>query len=662
MDGLFSFVHGVLRIETKPVNLFTSPAAGAAQGETNGKPPSEETMSIPYPVEEKKRLAFLRSLGLLDTAPDPAFDRVTRLASKLLDVPISLVSLVDENRQWFKSKVGLEVSQTPREDAFCAHTIMEADSLVVADATNDDRFSGNPLVLHAPNIRFYAGVPIRGTQGLPIGTLCVIDSKPKTLKPEELAVLHDLASIVTKEIQLLEGLLDTHDQLARTGAKLEDNEARFRSVFELAKVGIALVRPDGRWLRVNDALCGIVGYEESELMPLSFQEITHPDDLNTDLQLLQRLVDDEIPQYQLDKRYLRKNGRQVWINLTVSKKLDQAGQLEYFIAVVQDIDAEKQAQLDLAAMHQQLEQKVVERTAELRRRETELSAVLENASDAYISLDGAGCVTAWNREAEVIFGWLATEALGKPVENLLIPDGLDGPHGRLWRTYLLDGMRSVVVQRADLVARRKDRSELAVEVRMRTLLINEQRISIMFLHDISERKQTEARRDYEIRHDALTGLMNRRALTDMLPLAQERARRNHNPLCLLFIDLDGFKKVNDVYGHDAGDLVLQTVAARIRNSIRLTDHAFRLAGDEFVVLLEGPNGTLEHARVRGEKLIAAISEPVPLPGDGGTAGVGASIGIAIQESDLHKAPAELIKEADEQMYRAKSLGKGTICY
>ncbi|MBP0600014.1 diguanylate cyclase [Herbaspirillum sp. LeCh32-8] len=619
-------------------------------------------MPIPYPVEEKKRLAFLHSLGLLDTAPDPAFDRVTRLASKLLDVPVSLVSLVDENRQWFKSKVGLEVSQTPREDAFCSYTIMEEDSLVVSDATNDARFARNPLVLHDPNIRFYAGVPIRGTQGLAIGSLCVIDSKPKTLKPEELAVLHDLASIVTKEIQLLEGLLDTHDRLARTDAQLADNEQRFRSVFELAKVGIALINPQGRWLRVNDALCGIVGYTEAELLPLTFQDITRPDDLHTDLQLLQQLVDDKIPQYQLEKRYIRKDQQQVWINLTVSKKLDQQGQLEYFIAVVQDIDAEKKAQLELAAMHQQLEQKVVERTRELRKRESELTAVLENASDAFISLDGAGCVTGWNREAEVVFGWLATEALGKPLEHLLIPGGLDGPYGQQWRTYLLDGMRSVVVRRSDLMARRKDCTELAVEVRMRTLLINDMRSSIMFLHDISERKQTEAMRDYEIQHDALTGLLNRRALTDILPLAQERARRNGNPLCLLFIDLDGFKKVNDMHGHEAGDVLLQTVAARIRDSIRLTDSAFRLAGDEFVVLLEGPNGSLEHARTRGEKLIAAISETVPLPGGLRTANVGASIGIALQEAGVDKDPADLIKEADAQMYRAKSLGKGTICY
>jgi len=617
-------------------------------------------MSIPYPVEEKKRLAFLHSLGLLDTAPDPAFDRVTRLASKLLDVPISLVSLVDENRQWFKSKVGLEAGQTPREDAFCAYTIMEDDSLVVPDATNDARFSRNPLVLSDPNIRFYAGVPIRGTQGLAIGTLCVIDSKPKTLKPEELDVLHDLASIVTKEIQLLEGLLDTHDKLARTGAKLEDNEQRFRSVFELAKVGIALVNPEGRWLRVNESLCQIVGYSEQELLALSFQDITHPNDLNSDLALLRQLIDGELTQYQLDKRYIRKGGQEVWINLSVSKKVDHEDQLEYFISVVKDIHAEKKAQLELEALHQQLEHKVVERTNELRKRESELSAVLENASDAYVSLDGSGCVTAWNRESEVVFGWLATEALGKPLDQLLMPSG-DSPHARQWITYLADGMRSVVVRRSDLVARRKDCSELAVEVRMRSLLVNDQRISIMFLHDISERKHNEARRDYEIQHDLLTGLLNRRALADMLPLAQERARRNGNPLSVLFIDLDGFKKVNDVHGHEAGDLLLQTVAERIRDSIRQTDSAFRLAGDEFVVILEGPNGTLENARARGEKLIAAISAPVPLPSSVDAA-VGASIGIAFQDVGVNKPPAEILKEADAQMYRAKSLGKGTICY
>lgn len=619
-------------------------------------------MPIPYPVEEQRRLAFLRSLDLLDTAPDPAFDRVTRLASRLLDVPISLVSLVDENRQWFKSKVGLEVDETPRDFAFCAYTIMEDDSLVVDDATHDARFSSNPLVVSDPNIRFYAGVPIRSTEGLAIGTLCVIDSKPKTLKPEELDVLHDLASIVTKEIQLLEGLLDTHDKLARTDAKLNENEERFRSVFELAKVGIALVNPDGRWLRVNEALCDIIGYSEAELLKLSFQDITHPDDLDTDLQLVRQLVAGELNQYQLEKRYVRKDGQVVWINLTVSKKLDANGALEYFISVVKNIQSEKQALLELAALHQQLEHKVVQRTNELRKRESELSAVLENASDAYVSLDAAGRVIGWNRESELVFGWLTGEAIGHPLAHLLVPRGPGHALYQQWMDYLAEGMVSAVVRRRDLIARCKDESELAVEVRMRMLLINGQRMAVMFLHDISERKQSEARRDYEIQHDALTGLMNRRALSDMLPLAQDRARRNRNPLSLLFIDLDGFKKVNDIHGHEAGDLLLQTVAARIRDNIRQTDCAFRLAGDEFVVILEGPNGSLEHARQRSMKLIEAISQPVPLPHSEVSALVGASIGIAFQDAGEDIAAATLLKQADTQMYRAKSLGKGTVSY
>jgi diguanylate cyclase (GGDEF)-like protein/PAS domain S-box-containing protein len=617
-------------------------------------------MSIPYPVEEQKRLAVLHSLGLLDSAPDPAFDRVTRLASKLLNVPISLISLLDAERQWFKSRVGLAVDQTPRSQAFCAYTIMEESSLVVPDAINDDRFRNNPLVLSEPSIRFYAGVPIRSTEGLPLGTLCVIDSKPKTLSPGELELLQDLASIVTKEIQLLEGLLDTHDQLALSDARLADNEHQFRSVFELARVGIALIGSDGRWLTVNKALCRIVGYSTTELMGLTFQDITHPDDLNADLHLLQQLIAGEIGQYHMEKRYLRRDGSEVWINLGVTKKLKPDGTLDYFISVIQDIHAEKQARDELATLHRELEQKVVLRTDELRKREGELTAVLENASDAYIRLDSDGLVTAWNREAEHIFGWLASEALGRPPQALIVPPDVNTTASPQWKQYLEEGMQSLLVRRQDLQARRKDGSLFPVEARMRTLAVNEQRIGIMFLHDISERKQTEALRDYENRHDALTGLMNRRALNDMLPLAQDRARRNHTTLHVLFIDLDGFKRINDEFGHEAGDLMLQAVATRLRDNIRQTDSAFRLAGDEFVVVLEGPNNTMQHAADHARALIDAISQP--LPDSNGAMRVGASIGMAVQEIDRIVTPEQLMREADACMYEAKSRGKGTVCF
>lgn len=637
-------------------------------------------MPLPYPANEKKRLEFLRSLNLLDTAPDPVFDRVTRLASKLLDVPISLISLVDEDRQWFKSKVGLDADQTPRSQAFCAHAIMDEAPLVVPDASNDERFRANPLVVNAPNIRFYAGVPLRSNDGLAIGTLCVIDSKPKELTPDQLALLKDLASIVTKEIQLLEGLINTHDQLTRSDEQRRAEAEHFRSVFERANVGIAMVAPDGGWLRINSALSDIIGYTQEELLGLTFQDITHPDDLGSDLALLDQLVHGEISSYELEKRYIHKNGQHVWISLNVSTKVNAAKELEYFVAIIKNVQAQKQAELALFLLHQELENKVIERTEELRRtndeltetlerkdfveqelrkRESELSTVLDNASDSYISLDASGKVTGWNREAEMDFGWLAAETFGLTLDRLLVP--ASGHQREQWNAYLEEGMRSEIVRRGELTAARKDGSVFSVEVRMRSLIVNGLRMSVLFLHDISARKQMEAKREYEIHHDALTGLMNRRALSDMLPLAQERARRNGHPLGLLFIDLDGFKKVNDTNGHDAGDQLLQAVAARIKDSIRQTDSAFRLAGDEFVVLLEGPNCTLDPAKISASKLIANISQPVLLP-SGDTVGVGASIGLAIQEAGTEVTSAALLKEADEQMYRAKSMGKGTISY
>ena len=127
--------------------------------------------AAPLPPDEAERLALLHALALLDSPPEPALDRITRLAARLLNVPIALVSLIDRDRQWFKSRVGLDATETPRDQAFCAHAILQTAPLVVGDATQDPRFLDNPLVTDAPGIRFYAGVPIRTSGGVALGTL-----------------------------------------------------------------------------------------------------------------------------------------------------------------------------------------------------------------------------------------------------------------------------------------------------------------------------------------------------------------------------------------------------------------------------------------------------------------------------------------------------------
>lgn len=163
------------------------------------------------PEDESRRLETLRSLNILDTSGEERFDRLTRLAKRLLGVPIALVSLVDTNRQWFKSRQGLEATETPRDISFCGHAILGEDILVVEDAMHDERFHDNPLVTNNPNIRFYAGFPLTMADGSKIGTLCVIDSQPRVMSDEDLELLKDLGHMVEQELAAVQ--LATIDEL-----------------------------------------------------------------------------------------------------------------------------------------------------------------------------------------------------------------------------------------------------------------------------------------------------------------------------------------------------------------------------------------------------------------------------------------------------------------
>ena len=154
----------------------------------------------PLPADESERLSRLWRLEILDTPSEERFDRVTRIAARLFEVPIALVSLIDKERQWFKSRVGLEAQETPRELAFCGYAIHSGDPFVVPDATQDERFVNNPLVTGAPHIRFYAGQPLLAEDGSGVGTLCLIDRAPRELDTLDLAALNDLAELVADEL------------------------------------------------------------------------------------------------------------------------------------------------------------------------------------------------------------------------------------------------------------------------------------------------------------------------------------------------------------------------------------------------------------------------------------------------------------------------------
>lgn len=182
-----------------------------------------DIQKYPVPFQEQERIEELKSLNILDSEPDPEFDRFTRLAAYVLDAPVSVVSLIDEDRQWFKSCFGFDASETPRDVAFCAHTIMSDEAMIIPDATKDPRFCDNPLVTGAPHIRFYAGAPLISEKGFRLGSLCVIDFEPhEEIDDRDIQALHDLADLTSEAITLRAAKSDTDARLARS-QKAADN-------------------------------------------------------------------------------------------------------------------------------------------------------------------------------------------------------------------------------------------------------------------------------------------------------------------------------------------------------------------------------------------------------------------------------------------------------
>lgn len=207
--------------------------------------------AAPLPADEARRLQVLIDLDLLDSPPDERFDRITRLAARLFDVPTALISLIDAERQWFKSRVGLTLDQTPRSSSFCAHAILQDDVMVVTDACRDERFAHSPLVQGAPGIRFYAGSPIETGAGVRIGTLCIIDRVPREFGHEERTLLRDLAAVVANEVAAFE-LKAVAERERRSGAMV-------RALLEHLPDGVLLLDREGRIVSCNPAAESMFG-------------------------------------------------------------------------------------------------------------------------------------------------------------------------------------------------------------------------------------------------------------------------------------------------------------------------------------------------------------------------------------------------------------------
>jgi len=226
-------------------------------------------MKAPLPNNEADRLAALREYKILDTAAEKAYDDITALAAYICEVPIAVISLVDESRQWFKSKVGLNVQETPRDVAFCAHAILESEPMIIRDALKDARFADSALVTRAPHIRFYAGFPVASPEGFALGMLCAIDRKPRSLNARQKQAMEALSRQV---MALLE--------LRRISARMAEALDRVKTLHGLLPIcaWCKRIRDDhGYWKQVETY---IHSHTEADfthgICPECFQKVSRP--------------------------------------------------------------------------------------------------------------------------------------------------------------------------------------------------------------------------------------------------------------------------------------------------------------------------------------------------------------------------------------------------
>jgi diguanylate cyclase (GGDEF)-like protein/PAS domain S-box-containing protein len=287
----------------------------------------------------------------------------------------------------------------------------------------------------------------------------------------------------------------------------------------------------------------------------------------------------------------------------------------------------------------------------LRASESRLSAILEYANDAVVSIDQFARILQWNRAAERLFGWRFDEAIGRDAINLLVPIDRRDALRQLMDESTHRSDISTTNIRQEVRALHRNGSELTLECSLGILQLDDWIEFTAFLHDISARKQLEqALRDLA-QTDALTGLANRRQFMDMLHLAVSRSHRNNVPLALFYMDLNGFKQINDTLGHDVGDQALCEFTQRLSHSVRETDVVARLGGDEFTILAEGI-GTREQAEALAHKIIQSLEPRM----HGADVQLSTSIGVSLYDTTAD-ADAYL-RQADAAMFEAKRCSAG----
>jgi diguanylate cyclase (GGDEF)-like protein/PAS domain S-box-containing protein len=627
-------------------------------------------------AKEQARTDALWALGVLDTPAEPRFDRFTALASAALGAPISLISLIDHDRQWFKSRHGLAVAETPRSMAFCSYAVEGQGSFVVEDAWLDQRFAANPLVTGAPFIRFYAGHPIRTREGHAVGTLCVIDQVPRSLSATQMAMLRSLAGLVEAELN--------HEIVER---------ARVAAETELRALNLALegrVRERTMALEEkNDALNREIRQRadvEESLRTSVAAQIASARALEQKQELLDAVLET--------------------VDVAVVA-CDGEGNLSFFNRAAREIHGQEPGCIKTGAWARQFDLYQADGRTPLAPADVPLLRALagDTVKDVPIVIAPAGMRARAVLASGRVLKSAAGERLGAMVAMNDVTD-LQASEERL-RTitdnvpvlisYIDNGLRYrfanamykewLGVSTADMLGRtvaevfgedyyqeraasiaqamRGNMSSVEVTVHRKgqARILNttymphhrEGKIAGVYVlaTDATAARMHENKLLALANSDPLTGLPNRRMYEFHLEKTLATARRQQARLALMYLDLDDFKRINDQYGHATGDAVLLEFGGRVGALLRECDLLARLAGDEFTIVLDGVDSIAACDSVAA-KIQAALETPFLF--EGRLLRIGASIGVALGEPGVRLGT--MSSRADEALYAAKRGGKG----
>lgn len=502
---------------------------------------------------EQRRLEAIRRLGILDTPPEERFERLTRIAQRFYRVPTALFTVVDEERQWFKSRQGLEADETPRSIAFCDHAIKRDTVFIVEDATKDPRFRHNPLVTGEDHIRFYAGMPVREPSGYKIGTLCIIDTEPRKVPEFELDVLRSLASLIEDEIER---------------AYLSVHREEYVSLSQLTR---AIHRAQNIFLTHDDETAAF------ELMLSDLLALTGS-------------------QFGFIGEVLQRDNGHRFLKVGAITNIAWSAETE--------------------ALYQ-----------EVKRR----GMVFDNPHNLIgASLESEQMVLSNDFTSDPRRGGLPeghpqiTTYLGIPIfagHSLIGLVGLANRAGG-YSEALADELDPLLQTVGQLIERKQ-----------------------LYREKLEHKQSLERAANY----DALTGLPNRRRLTEIFEEELVEADRRNGLVSVCFIDLDGFKEINDEFGHAVGDMVLRVVAERLQESVREHDIIARLGGDEFVAILRDVNEDKVYQRI-----LESVRQPVSHRQH--NLQLSCSMGVTVYPED-NADPDLLLRHADQAMYAAKESGK-----